>query len=151
VNVLHIFKENRRRIRDGVAGLSERQLFSIPQRFHNNIAWNVGHIVVTQQLLHYENAGLPPYVDAGLVAAMRKGTSPNDWRERPDWRHILGLLVSLPDLFEVDYAAGRFALYNEYRTSAGVVLRDIDDAIAFNDFHEGIHLGIVMAQLKILG
>ena len=151
MNAIAVFKENRRRIHRGVAGLDARQLYSIPQRFRNNVAWNVGHIVATQQLIHYENAGLPLCIDDAVVAAFRKGTSPAEWQERPDWEGVLALLLETPERLEADYAAGRFARYREYTTSAGSVLRTIDDAIAFNNFHEGIHTGIVMSILKLLG
>ncbi len=35
-------------------------------------------------------------------------------------------------------------------TSAGIRLESVEDAIAFNNFHEGIHLGYVMALKKAL-
>ena len=35
-------------------GLTLGQIHEVPAGFKNNIAWNVAHLVVTQQLLHYK-------------------------------------------------------------------------------------------------
>ena len=40
------------------AHLSNEQLNKIPAPFKNNIAWNLAHLVVTQQLLCYKLSGL---------------------------------------------------------------------------------------------
>ena len=49
-----VLKKSREIVTRLVSGLSIEQLHSIPQGFKNNIAWNVAHLVVTQQLLHYK-------------------------------------------------------------------------------------------------
>ena len=36
-----------------------------------------------------------------------------------------------------------------YETSTGFVLDSIETAIAFNNLHEGIHLGVIMALTKV--
>ena len=40
--------------------------------------------------------------------------------------------------------------YNAYETSVGIVLGNIEDALKFNNFHEGIHLGTILAQRKMV-
>ena len=57
-------------------GLSLADIHKIPEGFKNNIAWNVAHLVVTQQLLHYKLSGLNPLCPDDLIEAHRKGTSP---------------------------------------------------------------------------
>ncbi len=47
--------------------------------------------------------------------------------------------------------AGRFETYREYRTTPGVVLASVEDALRFNLYHEGLHLGSVLALRKLVG
>ena len=62
-----------------VDALPEEALTTIPEGFNNHILWNVGHLVVTQQVLVYGLSSLQPNVSAEMMGAFRKGTSPRDW------------------------------------------------------------------------
>jgi hypothetical protein len=131
-------------------GLTTEQLLKVPQGHRNNILWNLGHVVVSQQLLHYALAGRPMYVSEEWVGMFRKGTSPAGWSTPPDLAQIRKLAIDLPERIEADYASGRHADYNTYTTSAGVTLETIEDALEFNNFHEGLHLGVVMSLCKLV-
>lgn len=126
-----------------IDGLTEEELFRVPDGFSNHIAWNVAHTVVTQQILHYRLANLEPRVPAELIEAYKKGTGPAT-ADPESYRAVLGYLHRTPEYLKEDYEAGRFSRFTEYETSTGIVLRTIDDAIAYNHLHEGIHLGYVM-------
>ena len=58
--------------------------------------------------------------------------------------------MGLPDTLEEDFEAGIFENYKEYPTSTGYVLSSIENAISFNNFHEGIHYGIIRALKKCI-
>lgn len=132
-----------------IEGLSKEQLLLIPEGFNNNILWNLGHVVVTQQMLTYGLAGKPLYVSDDLVKLYRKGTSPKTWTSEPDSDLIKTLLVELPETFLEDYKTDMFQTFQEYKSATtGAVLRTIEDGIAFNDFHEGLHLGSILALRK---
>lgn len=131
-------------------GLSQDQMLAIPEGFNNNLLWNLGHVVITQQLLCYKLSGNDMLIDDGLADQLRKGTGPKDWEATPDVEQLRELAVSLPERLEQDYAAGLFKDYNTYETSAGVTLNNIDDAINFNNFHEGIHVGYALALKRAL-
>ena len=60
------------------------------------------------------------------------------------------LLIGLPDTLQEDFEAGIFENYTEYPTSTGFVVSSIDNAIPFNNFHEGIHYGIIRSIKKFL-
>ncbi len=133
-----------------IADLSQEQLELIPPACNNNILWNLSHLVVTQQLLCYKLSGLDMLVDAQLVEENKKGTSPANWSQKPDVEEMKSLLLSLPERLRDDYQQGIFSNYQTYQTSAGVTLGSIDDAIAFNQFHEGIHFGSVLALKRLI-
>ena len=128
-----------------VEGLSDEDLLTIPPGFSNNILWNLGHLAVTQQLLHYGLSDLPLNVPDELVSQCRKGTSPTDWDTPPTLDDISRLLIELPRQLESDLAAGRFTTFRPYMTSVGVELVDLETAIRFNQFHEGLHTGSILA------
>ncbi len=128
--------------------LTPEQWLELPAGRSNNILWNVGHVVVSQQMMHYALSGLPMHVDPALVAAFRKGSSPAEWNEPPEVEQIRGLLTELPRQLEQDHASGLFREYSPYKTALGVTLTSIEEALEFNNFHEGVHLGITMAIAK---
>ena len=145
-----ILRKSRELVLKRIEGLSHEQLHKIPEGFNNNIVWNVAHLVVTQQLLHYKLAGLQCLVPDELIENYRKGTSPSEEMNEEDFEEVKELLVGLPDTLEEDYKEGIFKEYTEYPTSTGFVLSSIDNGIAFNNLHEGIHLGIIMALTKLV-
>ena len=140
-----------RKLYDGLSkDLTKEQLEHIPEGFANNILWNLGHVVVTQQMLSYGLAGQPLNVSKEMVTMFRKGSSPKMWETEPDVEAVKALLLELPEAFKKDYEAGKFTAFKEYQTATGPVLKTIDDGVAFNDFHEGLHLGTILALRKLV-
>ncbi|WP_299617995.1 DinB family protein [uncultured Tenacibaculum sp.] len=145
-----ILRKSRELVLKKIEGLTHEQLHKIPEGFKNNIAWNVAHLVVTQQLLHYKLSGLQCLIPDDLIEKYRKGTSPSEEFSAEEFEEVKELLAGLPDTLEEDYKEGIFQEYTEYPTSTGYVLSSIDNAIAFNNLHEGIHLGTIMALSKLV-
>jgi len=131
-------------------GLTLDQIHTIPQGFKNNIAWNIAHLVVTQQLLHYKLSGLNCLCPDDLIEAHRKGTSPTKTFTEQEFEEVKELLLGLPETLEEDFEAGIFENFIEYPTSAGFVLNSLESAIVFNNFHEGIHYGVIRSIKKFL-
>lgn len=143
---IDLLTQFRQAIAGATTGLDDEALNRIPQGFNNHIRWNIGHLVVTQQLLCYQLAGLEMAVDADLVTNFRKGSSPKDWTgDMPSYGELVELFHALPKQMRQDFDAGRFNDYQEYTTSTGIVLSSIEDAVRFNNIHEGIHLGYILA------
>lgn len=65
--------------------LTVEQLNKIPKGFNNNIAWNLGHILVTQQLLVYALTDTKPLISENLIQTFRKGTAPEKEFQRKFW------------------------------------------------------------------
>lgn len=141
--------EMRNRLEDTLSGLTPEQLFRVPEGFGNHIAWNAAHVIVTQQLLCYGLSGLEPLLHRDLIDRYRKGTGA-DTADEGSYRAVLALLHEGPRRLRADYEAGRFVRFRRYMTSAGIALAEIEDAISFNNIHEGIHLGYILAQRKLV-
>ena len=63
---------------------------------------------------------------------------------------IKSLLLSTIEQTKVDYENGVFKNYTPYTTSLDVTLTTIEEAMSFNTFHEGIHLGYILAMKNSL-
>ena len=125
-------------------------LFKIPEGYRNNIWWNIAHVVATQQILVYKFSNLPARIDDSLVQKFRKGTLPDISPAVEEIDHIAAFLLSTAEWAQEDYENGVFKEYNEYKTSTKVILRNVEDALAFNLYHEGLHLGVILSLEKIL-
>lgn len=121
----------------------------IPKGFKNSLYWNAAHCLVTQQLLCYKLSGEEVKVDDEIIEAYRKGAAPTD--SLPDVLEVAKvkeLLITSVDQLEEDYNNGLFKKYSPYTTSYGVTLNSIEDAINFNNIHEGLHFGYMMAMVR---
>ncbi len=145
-----VLRKSRDLILKEIEDLTLEQLHIIPTGFKNNIAWNFAHLVVTQQLLNYKLSGLNCLCPDELIEAYKKGTVPTKTFTEEEFEEVKELFLGLPDTLEEDYEAGIFEEYNEYPTSTGFVLTSIESAISFNNFHEGIHYGIIRSIKKFL-
>ncbi|MCF6295653.1 MAG: DinB family protein [Flavobacteriaceae bacterium] len=126
------------------------QLNKIPKGFSNNIIWNIAHTIVTQQLLVYNLSGLPIIISEEMIESYRKGTKPERDLTQAEVDEVKRLLFSTIEKTKEDYNNGVFKTYNEYTVSTKSTLTNVEEAIAFNNFHEGIHLGYILALKKSL-
>ncbi|CAM1351982.1 DinB family protein [Tenacibaculum crassostreae] len=145
-----VLKKSRELVLKRIEGLTLEQLHIIPEGFNNNIAWNVAHLVVTQQLLHYKLSGLDCLAPDELIEDYKKGTVPTKDFTEEEFDEVKELLIGLPDTMQEDFEAGIFTDYQTYETSTGFVLDSIESAIAFNNLHEGMHLGMIMTLTKLV-
>ena len=145
-----VLRKSRDLVLKELEGLTLDQIHKIPEGFKNSIAWNVAHLVVTQQLLHYKLSGLNCLCPDDLIDDYKKGTVPTKTFTEEEFDEVKELLIGLPDTLEEDFKAGIFEIYDEYPTSTGFILASIETAIVFNNFHEGIHYGIIRAIKKFV-
>lgn len=131
-------------------GHSLEQLNKIPAGFSNNLIWNIAHCVSTQQVLVYKLSGLPMKVSEDFINKYRKGTKPEGDVSQAEVDEIRTLLSTTLEQVQKDFADGIFQNYTEYTTSMGYTLKNINGALDFNNYHEGIHTGIVMSIRKFV-
>ena len=148
---LDVARRTRRAVVGLVDALPPQALVAVPPGHSNHVLWNVGHLVVTMQSLVYGLSGLPLGVPDGWLDAFRKGSTPDDGVAAAPYAEVRERFLSLPDQTEADLRAGRFEGYREYRTTPGVVLTSVADALRFNLYHEGLHLGTILALRKHVG
>lgn len=128
--------------------LSLEELNKVPEGYNNNIFWNIKHCVVVQQMLVYGLSNLPLHISAEEVAGYKKGTKPEGGVNQADVDLCKKQLFDLLKQTETDLAKDIFKSYNEYTVTTKTTLSSVKDAIEFNNFHEGIHLGYTMALMK---
>lgn len=148
-NELGITLQNRKNLLAILESVPKNDLLTIPKGFRNNIWWNIAHVVVTQQILVYKFSGLPMLVPTDMVDKFMKGTVPDGTATDAEIELIKEMLVSNIERTQRDYDAGLFKEFKAYTTSAKVTLNNVQDAIRFNNFHEGLHFGSILALKKM--
>jgi hypothetical protein len=143
-------KETRKNFLSLINSLTSEQLNYIPKEMNNNIIWNFGHSLITQQLLCYNLSGNKMYTDKELVHKYRIGTKPEEPVSTEEIELLKKIALELVLKFEADLKTDMFTEYTEYTTSYNVTLSNIEDAIKFNNIHEGLHLGYAMAIKKMV-
>ncbi len=149
----HIFdtmRVTRNNILNTISGFSNEQLNRVPVGYSNNLVWNLGHVLVTQQLLVYRLSGQQGYIRDDFIDRFRKGTKPEGEVEQQEVNSIKLELLNMVDKTRKDWEAEKFKEYKEYPTSFGVTLHSTSDALQFNNSHEALHLGYMMAMKKMI-
>ena len=146
------FQQVRKNLYNLLVTTDPKELTLIPDGFNNNVYWNIAHTVATQQLLHYYLSGNPFRIDQYWIETYKKGTLPNLNVSATEIEDLGFLLLETSKILIKDYDADFFPEYTPYATSFGMELRSIQDAIIFNNMHESLHMGYVLAQKRaILG
>ena len=136
----------RKNILDEINACSNEQLFEIPAGFNNHVLWNAVHLIVTQQVLIYGNTDTPFRIDQAIIDRYRKGTTPTGEVDQEMVDFAKEQLLTSVETLKADYGKGIFGAYKPVTTSYGAPLNSVEDAIRFNNVHEGMHYG----QIKML-
>lgn len=146
--------ENIRRTRayiiDLVKDLSSEKLNKIPHGFNNNIIWNLGHLVAAQQSICYVKGALRPSIPEVVYSSYKPGTRPDRFYDSIEEDDVKAMLISSVDTLQKDYQAEKFSGFIPWTNRYGNTLNDIDDAISYLQFHEGLHLGVITSIRKLV-
>jgi len=146
-----IFRKTRIFALDYIKDLSTNQLNEIPKGFHNNIVWNLAHLISTPQAVCYYRLGLPITVDKNIFNNYRNGTLPQPFVNSHQIEDIKDLLIKSIDNLEKDYNDGLFNESRSWTTKSGIELATIEDSLNFLIWHDGTHIGVIMAMTKLVG
>lgn len=146
---LRIFENNRRVYGEFLESFTLEQLNKVPDGFSNNIIWNIGHIIVTQQILVYKLSGLPLLVPKEIEDAYKNGSTSTGKTTQEEVNMLKDFLIlSTKKTLEDFEKRNFFENYQEFTTrSTGFNIKNAMEAGEFNNFHEGLHFGI-MLQIK---
>jgi hypothetical protein len=150
--LIDIIRGSRKFLIKLIDGISTQELNEIPTGFHNNIIWNIAHAIATQQSLCYSRSGIKPVVGEEFILKYKSGTKPEGFVNDAECKKIIDFLLSAIDQFEKDVEADIFHSYDAFdlKSYPGVKVANVNDAIKFATFHEGIHLGYIMALKRII-
>jgi len=129
---------------------SLEQLNTIPDGFSNNLIWNAGHVIASQQKLIYALSGLPMKISDEFFEKYRNGSRPDAAATQAEVDEIKQLLVATAAQVRADYESNVFEKFNEYQTQTGFYLANLEEAILFNNYHEGIHFGMMLTIRKFV-
>ena len=126
------------------------ELNKIPTHFSNNIIWNFGHVLITQQLLCYKLSDTPMRLDKEVFMKYAKGSRPEQPVDEAELQLLKKAAIDTTEQLAQDLKEGIFQTYRPYTTSFGVELQSIEDAVRFDAVHEGLHLGYSMALRRLI-
>ena len=110
----------------------------------------MGHIIVAQQGLCYRRSGLDLKIDECFFLKYKPDTKPEEFVDQNEIENIKTLMLSTLGELETDYSNKLFKNYPTFTTRYGIELSSIEDAIDFLPFHDGLHMGYVMALKRLV-
>lgn len=134
---------------DIISALDNSMLNKIPDGFNNNIIWNVAHLISSQYGICYlrSNNEIP---DLEIFHSFKVGSKPERIISDEEIEYIKSLLFTSLDVLKADFTSGKLDNYAPWTTRYGVEIKNIQDGIAFLPYHEGLHLGYIMALKRVI-
>jgi len=136
-----------------VSGLSVEQFNEIPPGFRNNIIWNVAHMICAQQGVCYGRSGLPVTVAEKFITPFLTNTKPEHIICEDQIAEIKDLYLRTVPQLQEDYEKKIFSNYipsPNILKVYGLELKNIEDAIEFILYHDGLHSGTIIALKKLI-
>lgn len=145
-----ILKASRTRLLQLMETVDNNILFKIPESFNNNIVWQIGHCITSQQRHMYMRSGLPMHISQDFMETFKIGTAPHTWKNTPDLDEIKHLLLYTVNHLSKDLASGIFVEYQPFSLPIGFSINNHIQALQAANFHEAEHSGIILTYLKLL-
>ena len=146
-----ILRASRTRLLHLLETVDQEILFTIPENFNNNIIWQIGHCITSQQRHMYMRSGLPMHISNEFMESFKIGTSPSIWKITPDINELKHLLLDTVDHLQEDLKSQLFVHYEPLSLPMGIYIKNHVEALKAAIFHEAEHSGIILSYLKLLG
>ncbi|MBC7884497.1 MAG: DinB family protein [Saprospiraceae bacterium] len=147
---LTITIQNRKAFKKILDSLSIEQINKIPQGFNNNIIWNAAHVLSIQQMLTYALGNLPFTLPKDQILEFNMGTRPQKEYVDEFIDQIKSQFFSTHDQLVQDISENKFETFNPFMTAIKVEVINIETAIAFNQYHEALHMGYMLNIRRFL-
>jgi len=135
-----------------LADLSDEQLTTVPEGAHNNIMWNVGHILMSNYGMLHGASSVDVPAPAEWGPLFKGGSSPSDWGDdAPSASEIMDAFNAQSDVIIADLKADKFGDFKPMDLGGGLQLNSVDEALGFVVIHEGVHHGNVISLRNLLG
>lgn len=143
-----IWKTNRKLYEAILENHTLPELNTIPSGLTTNIIWNAAHVIASQQKLLYTLSGLPMCISNSFFESYQNGSIPSANTTETEIAIIKQLLNATVLQTLEDFELGHFKEFQPYQTKTGFFLGSFEEAVSFNNYHEGIHLGMVLQIRK---
>jgi hypothetical protein len=100
--ILKAWKTSRKLYLDCLDKYNLEQLNLTPPKFNNNLIWNIGHIVASQQSLVYRTSNLPMNIPDDFFEKYKPGTRPGEPVLQNGVEEIRSLFISNVERKEED-------------------------------------------------
>ncbi|HTN16102.1 MAG TPA: DinB family protein [Chitinophagaceae bacterium] len=134
-----------------ISSLSIEQLNMIPAGMNNNIAWQLGHLVVSTEILCYVRSGVQADRIIAGADQYRNGTKPEAVISAEEIDSLKERLLNSMDSIEQEYNMGGFKNVQPYATHTfGLQLHTIEEVLECCALHDTLHWGHVSAMKKLV-
>ncbi len=147
---LAITLQNRKAFKKILDSHSIEQINHIPAGFNNNILWNCAHIIAVQQMLTYGLTNQTFSIGEEFVFRFAPGTKPDGLYNEVFVNEVKAMLFSSFEQIQIDIKTEKFSVFNPFLTALRFEINDLDKAIAFNQYHEALHMGHILNIRKFL-
>lgn len=141
----------RAKIAAQLEGLSTGQLNAIPAGLNNNLVWQLGHLVVSTELLAYVRSQSIPHKEVPLADRYKIGTKPEGpvSAEEIDW--LKERFFTSINQLEADFLAGKLVGAQPFSTHTfGITANTIEEVFHMCLWHDTLHWGNITVMRKLV-
>jgi hypothetical protein len=150
--IIEVIKACRSKWLSMLSDLTTDQLNTIPTGFNNNLAWQFGHVIVSQQILCYRLAGQKFVINEDLIDRYKNGSRPDNYINEEEINLLKGYMLSTITQLESDLKNGLFDNFTPYTISTypGFTLSNVNDALTFIVSHDALHYGCSLGLKRLV-